>query len=1209
MKELVPTTPFKDKLMKLVIEPSKGLNLVFVIDALDECKENDRGTLLDGFLCLIKWSPHLKLFITSRPELDIERRLRKYRSNTDNLHHAELESNQADIKMFVSDQMKDLVLDDTLDPREVELLCQHVNCLFILASTACKAILNHTDPGAMLEILLDTKNNALRDINTLYLTILKNACQLDKVDERLWKATQAKMMQVLKAIVSATIPLTAGCFDAILGIKGTERVVKSLASVLSLASDKTVLLLHPTFREFLVDPEVAGQFYINMAEAHRLMAKGCLHVMKSELKFNICGLESSFLLNSQIDDLQGQISKSISKQLEYSSIHWPNHVVNSGEPSQDQQVTKAIIQICQSPHPFYWMEVLSVLREVPNAISGLQDVKDWLQDAPAKEMVYDIRHFLLSFSTPIVDSLPHIYLSALPFSPMKSLLHQEGHKMFPNVLSVLRGCSEKWPEPPQAWQGHTASVSSVAFSPDGRQIASGSTDRTIRVWDAKTGQPIGEPLRGHTQSVYSVVFSPDGQQIASGSDDKTIRLWDAKTGHPIGQPLQGHTHWISSVAFSPDGWKIASGSHDKTIRLWDVKAGKPIGPPFQGHTEQVLSVAFSPDGQQIASSSQDHTIQLWDAKTGQPMGEPLQGHTWTVYSVAFSPDSQQIVSGSSDKTIRLWDAKTGQPIGEPFLGHTEQVLSVAFSPDGQHIASSSSDQTIRLWNARTCQLLGEPLPGHTHWVKSVAFSPDGRQVASGSTDRTIRLWDVQTCQLIGEPHRGHTKSISSVAFSPDGRQIASGSEDKAIQVWDAKTGQPIGEPLQGHTDSVLSVVFSPNGQQIVSGSHDQTIRIWDAKAGQPIGEPLQGHTGSVLSVVFSPDGHQVASGSEDKIIQLWNVKTGQTIGEPLQGHTDSVLSVAFSPDGQQIVSSSEDMTIRLWDATTGQTIGGPLQGHTWPVVSVAFSPDGHQIASGSHDKTIRLWDAKTGQQIGEPLQGHTDSVLSVAFSPDGQQIVSGSHDQTIRMWDAKTGQPIGEPLQGHTNSVSSVAFSPDGQQIVSGSHDKTIGVWDAKMGQPIDKPIQGHINLASSVAFSLDGPKIVPGSEDHTVMLSNVQDTWIFPGALGAYNPSIPSKGSFPIVHHPISLSSHKFEEIISQLHANPYGPHFSVPGFENCTLSQDGWVKSSNKLLYWVPPSNRHGLQHPYILSIPTTGTHCATWLDFSHFQCGPDWTKVQAQ
>ncbi|PVF92291.1 hypothetical protein CPB86DRAFT_842113 [Serendipita vermifera] len=320
----------------------------------------------------------------------------------------------------------------------------------------------------MLQILLDGRNNALANVNKLYLKILENALQLEELDERSWRAMQTNTMQVLKAIVCAAIPLTACCIDAILGIKGTGRVVKSLASVLSLAADKTVHLLHPTFREFLVDREVAGQFYIDMADAHRLLAKGCLDVMKLGLKFNICQLESSFLLNSQIDDLQDQISAHISEQLQYSSVHWPNHVINSGEASQDQRMTEAIIQVCKSPHSFYWMEVLSVLREVPNAISGLQDVMDWLQDTSTKKTVDDIRQFLVSFSTPIINSLPHIYLSALPFAPIQSPLHQEGHEIFGNVLSVVRGCSEKWPEPPQVWQGHTGSVLSVAFSSDGR---------------------------------------------------------------------------------------------------------------------------------------------------------------------------------------------------------------------------------------------------------------------------------------------------------------------------------------------------------------------------------------------------------------------------------------------------------------------------------------------------------------------------------------------------------------------------------------------------------------------------------------------------------------------------------------------------------------------------------------------------------------------
>ncbi|SEN38872.1 WD40 repeat [Nitrosospira multiformis] len=586
-----------------------------------------------------------------------------------------------------------------------------------------------------------------------------------------------------------------------------------------------------------------------------------------------------------------------------------------------------------------------------------------------------------------------------------------------------------------------APIIAVAFSPDGSRIVSGSVHSTLRLWDAKTGQPIGGLLRGHEAWVESVAFSPDGSRIVSGSVDRTVRLWDAQTGQPIGEPLRGHEAEVESVAFSPDGSRIVSGSEDRTLRLWDAKTGQPIGEPLRGHGGPVFSVAFSPDGSRIVSGSLDGTLRLWDAKTGQPIGEPLRGHEAEVESVAFSPDGSRIVSGSRDRALRLWDAKTGQSIGGPLRGHEAWVESVAFSPDGSRIVSGSRDRTVRLWDAKTGQPIGGPLRAHGGIVTSVAFSPDGSYIVSGNEDKTLRLWEAKTGQPIGEPLRGHEAGVESVAFSPDGSYIVSGNEDKTLRLWDAKTGQPIGGPLRGHGDIVTSVALSPDGSRIVSGSEDRTLRLWDAKTGQSIGGPLRGHEGIVTSVAFSPDGSHIVSGSWDSTLRLWDAQTGQPISEPLRGHMHSVTSVAFSPDGSRIVSGSEDRTLRLWDAQTGQPIGGPLRGHEGIVTSVAFSPDGSHIVSGSWDSTLRLWDAQTGQPISEPLRGHMDSVTSVAFSPDGSHIVSGSEDRTVRLWDAQTGQPIGEPLRGHEAGVESVASSPDGSRIVSGSGDKILRLW------------------------------------------------------------------------------------------------------------------------------------------------------------------------
>ncbi|KAG8683287.1 POC1 centriolar protein A, partial [Ceratobasidium sp. 395] len=304
-----------------------------------------------------------------------------------------------------------------------------------------------------------------------------------------------------------------------------------------------------------------------------------------------------------------------------------------------------------------------------------------------RALMEDAYEFVHAFSSSIAsNSTPHIYISQLQLWPRDRMMHEHyGYR-----LKKFTNASH---------DGHTSFVLSVAYSRDGAYIASGSYDNTIRIWDARTGKPVGQPLTGHTDSVNSVAYSPDGAYIASGSWDKTIRIWDVRAGKPVGQPLTGHTYRVWSVAYSPDGAYIASGSGDQTIRIWNARTGEPVGQPLTGHTHWVNSVAYSPDGAYVASGSYDCTIRIWDAYTGKPVGQPLTGHAEMVWSAAYSPDGAYIASGSDDNTVRIWDARTGKPVGQPLTGHTDWVNSVAYSPDGAYIVSGSRDETIRIWFA------------------------------------------------------------------------------------------------------------------------------------------------------------------------------------------------------------------------------------------------------------------------------------------------------------------------------------------------------------------------------------------------------------------------------------------------------------------------------------------------------------------------------
>ena len=485
--------------------------------------------------------------------------------------------------------------------------------------------------------------------------------------------------------------------------------------------------------------------------------------------------------------------------------------------------------------------------------------------------------------------------------------------------AVRHVLARTWREKDEGWfvsandQGHWSAVQCCAISPDGRSVASGSSDQTVVLWDVERGVAV-RVLSGHDAAVNACAFSPDGRALASAGADRALRLWDRESGE-LRAVLHRHRQILTACAFTPDGAAVVCAAADGSLTIVDASGAKPAQTLF-GHTDWVNDCAVSGDGRFIVSASSDGSAKVWDA-TLRAAAEPARVHTDWVLACAAEPRGLRVVTASADASLIRWDAVTGTPL-RMLVGHDGSVRGCAISASGELLASASADKSVRLWDAPSGRLLFA-LTGHRDWVNTCAIDASGGLVASVSNDRTLRLWDLRTrsrkMAIVAHEHW-----VNSCAFSPDGRFVVSAAADGSLRRWSLDVDESLWElwlsgakhlpanvaeralkprDLEGHERSVNQCAFAADGSFMVSASSDESLRLWDVGRGAQLGA-LFGHAGEVTGCDVSPDAALVASVSSDGSIKIWNARAASCLATL---HVDgSLSSCVFTQNGSAVVA-------------------------------------------------------------------------------------------------------------------------------------------------------------------------------------------------------------------------------------------------------------------------------------------------------------------
>ncbi|KAH7339485.1 quinon protein alcohol dehydrogenase-like superfamily [Rhizoctonia solani] len=1132
-------------------------SLVVVIDALDECENKESTSRVLDVLLTESSNLPIKFIVSSRPEPEIRDEMTKQSNQTRSrvvLHELDRHAVQADIETYLKATLAEIQPTE----EQIAMLVERAGILFIYAATVVRYISHdrfRRNPRARLTNVLESSasENKHKEIDELYGIILQSA--LD--DPALDRAEREDMLLVLHTVICAQEPLAVEALSALLKMHDPNRVrvaLRPLWSVLHISgASELVTTLHASFPDYIFDPLRSKKYYCDSALHNQTISLLCFDLFSTiHPRFNICGLQSSYVPDDEIEGLEARIQAVVSLELFYVAQNWGTHL-RSAIVSPDLVYR---LERFLSTQLLLWMEVMNLKKCTGSVPHILQLIEKWEGELPASlnALIHDAWRFTSTFALGAAsNSTPHIYTSTLLF--------------WPEHNPVAR-----------CYKGHTKGlINTEGTAIDRREHA------LLAMWCLDQG----------SVAILSPSFSPDGTLVAVGVISK-VYLLNSSNGRMILPPFEGTCgNCLSSIQFSPDGTRIVSGTHN-TIYVWSTQNGKMLLGPLKGRTELIISqVAFSPDGTRIVSGP---SICVWDAFSGEHIMGPLEFNCafWHTFSIKYSPDGCWIISHGTEG-ILIYDAEGRQALrvlGSDVYNSSHYCTSIDISPDGTRIASGCNHNSICIWDFDTGEMVLGPLnmtASTSHCLGiSVSFSPDGLHLVSGS-EGGIFMWDTLSGNLIFGP-LGRSIGCQTVYFSPDGASLISSAYGRMVYFWDARSAHTtVLGPLHGHTHSVI-VGISPDGTHIISTSNDRTVCVWDIKSGELVLGPLELTIDFMKSVAFSAEGNHIISSIELELI-LTDAQPDNITFEQLQRHYHS-LSTGFSPDGACIFSAvetlqtsnltagpSSSIIVRIQAANTGQTLMVIHHDHSLAPIKdpdycillsrlrsrVKISPDGTYIAVRSdfsdapslYPHTLYLYDVRSGRLLHDKLCG---CFFSYGFSPDGTRVVSCSRS-TILLRDVKSGRKLLDPLEGHSEQVNSVEFSPDGSYIVSGAEDRALCIWEALTGQLVLGPVKWHTGPVKSVKFSLDSTCVVSGSGDAAIRVTDIR--------------AVPSTI-----------------------------PYSSPVGFGEWELREDGWVVDDlSRLLVWIPPDLRTSLMYPRTKLLISRQGYLR--LNFEGAHIGESWAK----